>query len=225
MKTKFINIIVLIFITLTSCEYDDFDQPKAMLTGKVVFQGNPVGVRTNGPQLELWESGHALYTKIPVYIAHDGSYSAALFNGKYKLVRLSGAPWEPQSNDTVIIDVKGNTIKDIEVIPYLIVRNESFQKNSSGNISAKFIVDKIVQESNLAEVRLFLGKNILTDQNKHEYVVNADVESIILGQEFEMIAVLPKEISSTDYLFVRIGVRSNKSSEFYYTQTQKIILN
>lgn len=222
MKTTYIYIIALLCFVLAGCEYDNFEAPKSTLSGKVVYKGNPVGIRTNGPQLELWEDGHELYTKIPVYIAHDGTYSASLFDGQYKLVRLSGAPWEPQSRDTVIIDVKGNTVQDIEVVPYFILRNESFQKGGSGSVTAKFIVDKVVTESELAEVRVYFGKSILTDQNKHEFAVNADIATVNIGQETVVTATLPAQLAAMDYVFVRIGVRSNKTNEFYYSQIQKL---
>lgn len=224
MKTKLTVIIALLSLVFTSCEYDNFDEPNATLSGRIVYQGTPLGIRTNGAQLELWQGGYELYTKIPVYIAHDGSFSASLFNGQYKLVRLSGAPWLPQSQDTIIIDVKGHTVKDIEVVPYLSIRNESFQKVSTGTVTAKFTIDKVVDDSELAEVRLFFGKNLLTDQNKHEFAIDKPIETITPGQETSITATLPEDLVKLGYLFIRVGVRSNKSNEFIYTQVKKIDL-
>lgn len=222
MRTLLISFTVLTCLLFTSCGYDNFEEPNAMLLGKVVYNGTPVGVRTNGTQLELWQDGYELNTKIPVYIAHDGSYSVALFNGQYKLVRLAGAPWEAQSNDTIVIDVKGNTVKDIDVIPYFIIQGESFRKEKNGQVTATFIIDKIVNDAEMAEVNLYVGENILTDQNRHEFVYKVDVTTITPGSVTTVSTTLPENLAKENFLFMRLGVRSNKSNEFFYTQVQKL---
>lgn len=222
MRTLLILFTIFTCLFFTSCEYDNFEEPNAILSGKVVYNGVPVGVRTNGTQLELWQTGYELNTKIPVYVAHDGSYSVALFNGQYKLVRLAGAPWEAQSNDTIVIDVKGNTVKDIDVIPYFIIENESFRKGESDKIIATFTINKIVKDAEMTEVNLYVGENILTDQNRHEFVSKVDVSTVTPGDVVTISATLPENLAKEDFLFVRLGVRSNKSNEFYYTQVQKL---
>lgn len=223
MNTRLLLIAALLCLLLAGCEYDNFDAPNATLTGKVVYNGNPVGVRTNGTQLELWQDGYQLYSKIAVHIAHDGTYSASLFNGRYKLVRLAGAPWEAQSNDTIVIDVQGNTVQDVPVTPYFVIRNESFQKGA-GTITAKFTVDKVVQSADVQSINLYLGKNILTDHNKSEKTEELDLSGFIAGNEMTITANIPASLVSDDYLFARIGVRSSLSNEYYYTQVQKISL-
>lgn len=222
MRTLLILFTTFVCLFFTNCEYDNFEEPNAILSGKVVYNNTPVGVRTNGTQLELWQDGYELNTKIPVYIAHDGSYSVALFNGQYKLVRLAGAPWEAQSNDTIVIDVKGNTVKDIEVIPYFIIQGESFRKGEGGQVTATFTIDKIVNDAEMTEVNLYIGENILTDQNRHEFISRMDVATISPGSATTVSITLPENLAKEDFLFVRLGVRSNKSNEFYYTQVQKL---
>ena len=111
-------IIICCLLTANSCSYDNFDEPKSMLTGKAIYNGEPVSVRSGSSEFALFQDGYALHGSIPVYIAQDGSYSVNLFNGDYKLVRVGNAPWERPSNDTIRITVKGNTIQDIPVTPY-----------------------------------------------------------------------------------------------------------
>lgn len=225
MKTQIVSILVFICLLFvaTGCEYDNYDEPNAILSGKVVYNGNPVGVRTNGTQLELWQDGYALHTKIPVYIAHDGTFSAAVFNGQYKIVRLAGAPWEGAPGDTIVVDVKGNTTIDIPVKPYFIISNEHFQQ-SAGTVIAKFTIEKIVESAQIQSINLYLGKNILTDQNQHEKIVSLDLSGYTVGQEATVIAEIPAGLLGDDHLFARLGVRSTLSNEFYYTQVQKINL-
>jgi len=223
MKKHILFIIVIISFIFTACEYDNFEEPKATLSGSVVYEGKPLGVRTNGTQLELWQDGYALRYAIPVHIAHDGSYSVSLFNGKYKMVRKAGAPWEAQLNDTIIIDVNNNTVFDVPVRPYFTVTNESFQ-HSSGTITANFTVNKVVENADLAQVRLFVGHSILTDQNRNEQAVNADLSQVVPGENASVSLKLSEALAGLDYVFVRVGVRANQSNEFVYTQVEKINL-
>lgn len=218
---------MLIFTTagllLAGCEYDNFEAPKATLSGKVVYQGNAVSVRNNGPQLELWQDGFALKSPITVNISQDGSYSAILFNGRYKLVRRADAPWQQQASDTLIVNVSGNTTYDVPVSPYFTISNDTFGK-SGNNITARFVVNKNIPTANLELVRLYLGKSILTDQVQREFLVDGNVANIVSGQPTEITASLPDNLKDLDYIFARIGVKSSSAGEYYYTQVQKIAL-
>ena len=224
MKLKYI---MLIFTTagllLAGCKYDNFEAPKATLSGKVVYQGNAVSVRNNGPQLELWQDGFALKSPITVNISQDGSYSAILFNGRYKLVRRADAPWQQQASDTLIVNVNGNTSYDVPVSPYFTISNDTFGK-SGNNITARFVVNKNIPTANLELVRLYLGKSILTDQVQREFLVDGNVANIVSGQPTEITASLPDNLKDLDYIFARIGVKSSSAGEYYYTQVQKIAL-
>lgn len=208
---------------LAGCAYDNFDAPESRLSGRVVYEGNAVGVRNNGPQLELWQDGHALKSKIPVYLNQDGTFSASLFDGQYKLVRRGDSPWLQQAADTLIVNVKGNTTFDVPVTPYFTITNESFQK-SGNTITAQFAVNKIVQSANVELVRLYLGKSILTDQVLRDLRVDGNVGSLVFGQSTVIAGEIPDALKNLDYVYARIGVKSTSSSEYIYTQVQKIAL-
>ena len=206
-----------------SCEHDNYDAPNAVLSGRIVYEDEPVGVRTNGAQLELWQEGYDLYKKIPVHISHDGTFSASLFSGQYKLVRLQGAPWLDQSSDTITVDVSGRTEVDVPITPYFTIIDESFV-NEKNEIIAKFKINKIVEEAKIHSVNLYLGKAILTDHNKNEMSVSLDLDTYIIGEETMIKAALPKSLENNEYIFARIGVRSDHSNEYLYTQVKKINL-
>lgn len=227
MKKIILSLICICSFIFAGCEYDNYDEPTAFLSGKVVYDGKPVGIRShdsNAPQFQLFQDGFAKRDPIPVYISQDGSYSVNLFNGQYKLVRRAGAPWEPQLNDTIVIDVKGKTNKDIPVTPYFVINNESFQ-GSASTVSAKFSVNKIVDTAELSGISLFLGKSILTDNNNHEQSISADIANVNLNQEMTMtINITDDRLVGLDYVFARIGVLSNITNEYYFTQVQKVNL-
>src|SRR5690606_5947206 len=80
-------------LLLTGCgitALDNYDPPTSEITGRVLYNGEPVGVRSGGVQLELWQPSYELNQKIPVRIAQDGTFSAAVFNGSYEINLLPG---------------------------------------------------------------------------------------------------------------------------------------
>jgi len=224
MRTKILYLLALVGLIFTSCEHDNYDEPNAILSGKVVYNGNPVGVRTDAARFELWQEGYVDKLKIDVNIAHDGTYSASLFNGQYKLVRSAGAPWMAQQSDTVYVEVKGNTIKDIDVTPYMVIGNESIQKGTGNTVQVKFTVNRAVDGSILEEVKLFFSRDLLLDNNLNDGSAAMDVSTITLGSETILVAQIPDALISESYIFVKLGVRADKSSEFCYTQVQKLQL-
>ena len=222
---KIISFFIMIccLASISSCSYDNFDEPKARLTGKAVYDGEPVGVRSGSSEFALFQDGYALHGSIPVYIAQDGSYAINLFNGEYKLVRVGNAPWEKPSNDTIRITVKGNTVQDIPVTPYFFIKNVSFAKNGKA-IQATFTLNKVVSTANLEDVSLYLGSGILTDNNHKEAVCSLG-KDVSLEQETTAEINIPDKLANETAIFARIGVKSDKSSEYCYSQSIKIALN
>src|SRR3954470_7127362 len=95
MKVKLFSSVVLLLVAVfLGCKKDNFKAPSSSITGKVVYQGQAVGLRSNGVQLEVWQHGYQLFSKIPVYLAQDGTFTVALFDGDYKVTLLKGnGPW------------------------------------------------------------------------------------------------------------------------------------
>lgn len=210
-------------LLFTGCAYDNFSEPTATLSGRIVYDGELVGVRTNGPQLELWEDGHELSALFPVHIAHDGTFSAVLFDGEYKLVRKANSPWLPQLTDTIIINVNGHTEVDVPVEPYFTLSNLSLQQ-ADNEIRANFSLNQIVETANLDNVYLYFGKNILIDDVRHNHKVTMPLDGITIDGVNNFSAEIPENLQNLGYIFVRIGVQSSASGELYYSQVQKIDL-
>lgn len=210
-------------ILLTACKKDNYAPPSSQLTGKVVYQGQPIGVRSSGIQLELWQRGYQLFTKIPVYVDQDGSFSATLFDGNYKLVRLKGnGPWA-DNTDSIDVTVKGNTIIDVPVDPYFIIKNASVQKNGS-NIDATFTVQAVNTSKSLELIRLYLGLTTITDQNNNAANVSKAAAAIDITQPVTLSASIPAAATNKGYVYVRLGVKTAGVQELYYTAPQKVLL-
>src|SRR5688572_1503803 len=137
--------LLLIVAALAGCKKDNREPPKSVLSGVVVVDGTkqPVGIASNRVQLELWQSGYALFQKIPVYIDQDGSFSANLFNGQYKLVRLNGGPWANNS-DTINVDINGAANVEVPVRPFFTVGTETITFNKADtSLTSTFNVSRV----------------------------------------------------------------------------------
>ena len=199
-------IMICCLLAVSSCSYDNFEEPKATLTGKAIYDGEAVGVRSGSSEFALFQDGYALKGSIPVYIAQDGSYSVSLFNGDYKLVRMGNAPWERPSNDTI----------------YFFVRNVSFAKNAN-KITARFTINKVVANANMENVGIYLGTGILTDEKQKEAELKLG-NTVSLDQENTAEIEIPSGLVNESYLYARVGVKSDKSSEYCYSQSIKVAL-
>lgn len=214
---------IIITSTFFACKKDNYDPPKSRLFGRVVYQNQAIGVRSNGVQLELWQRGYALFTKIPIYIAQDGSYSALLFDGDYKLVRLKGnGPWV-DNTDSINVSVRGETQIDVPVIPYFTVSNVSYQKTGS-TINATFTVQNVNPNSTLDRVNLYIGTTTIVDNTQQDASAQLAAANVVLGQPTTISVNIPPNIATKDYVFARIGVNTAGVGEAIYSSPQKVSL-
>lgn len=216
-------ITLLSALTFLSCKKDNFEPPKSTLSGRVVYQGQALGVRSDGVQLELWQRGFALFTKIPVYIAQDGSYSTSLFDGNYKLVRLRGnGPWV-DNTDSIDVAVNGATQLDVPVVPHFTLSNVTFQKTGT-SITATFTVTKVNQSSTLERVNLYIGTTIIVDNTRQDASSQKVATDIVVGQPNTLTVTIPATLATRDYMFARVGVKATNSGEALFSAPQKVAL-
>lgn len=225
MKNKLLSYITLALgILVAGCEKDNYEPPTSILSGRVVYEGQPIGVRSNGVQLELWQQGFQLFTKIPVYVAWDGTYSAAVFDGEYKLVRLRGnGPWL-DNTDTINVQVKGSTMVDVPVMPHFIVKNDAYQKNGTA-VTATFNLQQVNAGSKLERVNLYIGTTTIVDQNNNAANVETLAAAITdLLQPISLTVNVPAILVNKGYVFARIGVKAEGAGERLYSMPQQIQL-
>jgi hypothetical protein len=225
MKSKIISIAILAyFLILSGCAYDNYDPPKSFLTGSVTYNNIALGVRSGATQLELWQYGFQLRSKIAVNIAQDGTYSARLFDGDYKLVRLSGAPWANQT-DSISVHVSGNTTQDVTVTPYYTITGENFAytKNDS-TMTATCMVTKVGTAA-ITSLTLYVGITDIVDANNASQTTTLNAAALADLTTSKTVKVALSTVNKArSAVFVRLGVLSAGSSERLYTQIQKITL-
>jgi hypothetical protein len=230
MKAKLFSLIpVLLALLLAGCgEYDNFEPPKSTLNGKVVYNGQPVGVRSGTVRLELRQPGPGYpiwkAAKIDVHVAQDGTFSALLFDGSYKLTRVRGnGPWADLS-DTINVEVRGAATVEVPVEPFYLVRNETIQK--SGNaITTSFNLQRGNLSRNLERVNLYVSATTIVDatnQGANSQKLAAAIPD--LSQPITLSVDLPAALAGKPYVFARIGVKTAGVEELAYSAPQKIML-
>jgi hypothetical protein len=225
MKIKpFIYIILLSIIGgALGCKKDNYEAPESMFTGKVVYEGQAIGVRTNEVQLELWQHGYSLFTKIPVFVAPDGTFSARLFDGDYKLTMLLGSgPWLNRT-DSIDVKVQGNTIVDFPVTPYSFVRSATYQRNGS-TITATANVQTVSQANALESVNFYVFSTALVDNVNKTTEVIVPAASIANLSAATTNITIPAALSDLDAVYVRVGVKTAGIAALAFSPAERIAL-
>jgi hypothetical protein len=217
---KFIYVIAAFLFILSACEYDNYEPPTSKLSGRIVYEGTPVGVRHDVDVLQLYEPGWENFAPINVHVNQDGTFSSALFDGDYKLVLVPGnGPWANQL-DSIDVQVRGSATIDIPVEPFFWIENETFNIEDN-TLSASFDLKQIDQNSGLQFVSLFIGKTRFVGNRfkmKESRTGAAAVGDLNSPINLEM------DLSdiSQDYIFARIGVKTRGSAEFIFSPVQKL---
>jgi hypothetical protein len=223
MKQSIYAVAVLVSGLLLACEKDNLKEPASTLSGRIVYEGQPISVRSSGVQFELWQPGYQLFSKIPLNINQDGTFSAVLFDGDYKLVRTPGAgPWA-DNTDTIDVKLNGSAGVDVPVAPYFLIRNAGFEKSGT-TVKATFMIEKNTTTKTLELARLYIGPNIILDQNNNSATAQVAAAAITIGQPVTLTVNIPSAIASDAFIFARVGVKTSGVAELLYTQSQKIQL-
>lgn len=215
---------------LHSCnEIDNFDEPDTLLTGHVGYQGDSIYLGNNEVEFQLWQSGFGKLTPLGVRLDQDGSFSARLFNGHYKLVFVKGqGPFRTnsvndQQLDTISFDLKGDQQMAIEVLPYFMVRNTSFQKTTN-SIGGSCSLEQIITDADakaVERVTMYVNETQFVSDNGNFNDARADADISDLNS-LNMTVELPEHLISKPYVFARIGVKISGIEDMIYSRVEKI---
>jgi hypothetical protein len=144
-----------------ACSFDNYDEPDAQITGRVVdHNGNPVGIMGSrgNVALQLWQPGYPLHADaISVNVSSDGSFSTTVFDGDYVLkMRNNTGPWV-NSNDSVVINLRGSANVDFPVTPYYSLGNITYSLSGT-TLSATFNITEVTTGRSIDEVALMVNK-------------------------------------------------------------------
>lgn len=223
MKNKIFLFLLILVVTGAACKKDNVKAPTSTITGQVVFNKQKLGLRSNGVQLELWQRGFELFSKIPVYVDQDGTFSAKVFNGDYKLTLLRGnGPWADKT-DTINVSVNGSADVEVNVDPYFLLNNAAFTRNAS-TINATFNLQRINTSKDLELVRIYIGQTIITDQNNNAGTATKLAAAVDITQPVALSINVPGSLAAKDYVFVRVAVKTRDVGELLYSEPVKVSL-
>ncbi|GGG84001.1 hypothetical protein GCM10007415_16430 [Parapedobacter pyrenivorans] len=162
---KYVNMFLLpAVVAVSSCGLDNYDAPESTIRGRVVYNGEPIGVRGTGEavQLQLYQDGYELRNPIQVFVTQDGTFEAKVFDGEYKLVtRDNNGPWV-NDRDTTVVNVKGTANVDKEVTPFYTLSNVQLSLNGS-SVNASFQIEEVAGGRDIEYVLILVGKTSFVD--------------------------------------------------------------
>jgi len=224
-------IVLSVAVVFMSCEKDNYEPPTSLFTGKIMYQGTPLGFQHNRVSYELYQDGFGKIGPIASTFTPEGEFSQLLFDGAYKMVVPRGQGpflWGSVADrqDTVHLNVNGNTNMDFEVLPFWMIRNT--QVSASGrNVSASCSLEQIVtgvDAKDIENVTLYISKTVFasSDNNVATTVING--EDIANVSDINLSAVVPELTPTQNYVFARIGIKFIGVDDMLFAPVQKLNL-
>lgn len=217
---KIVNIIVLTCLVcgFYSCEYDNYDEPSARFSGKIIdaTTGENFIMTSKGLDIRMWEvSWNETPSPQTVNVKDDGTFNNnKLFAGIYKVLPVNGAFWPVR--DTVVVELKEHTVQDFTVTPYLKLRIvdhrlEGTTLTISGRIEAPVTegLPKVIDIQPFVAITRFVG-----DGNITEYSDNNKVEinkNFTDGVGDEVYTMTIPNLKPGRTFYVRLGARVDDS--------------
>ena len=233
MKLKLRVIIYLLpFVLLSACQFDNYAPPKSKLTGALLYKGDSVRVAVNQVTFELWQSGFGKLTPIYVNVAQNGTYSALLFNGSYKLIIPSGSgPFMDETNattnsDTILVKVKGDQSQNINVIQYYTIQNTQMSMKDS-TVTATCKLSKIITNSNAQDIQnisLYISKTTFVDNSTSIHTTTMDGANITDMNNVSLSVKVPPMVPTQSYVFARIGLKIKNVEKMIFSPVVKLQL-
>jgi len=220
----------LIAVLFASCKKDNYDAPEADFSGRIVYKGEPISVQYGQVNFELWQSGFGNYSALNVNVSQDGTYSAKLFNGDYKLVfSPNQGPFLWKKNaagkqDTIAVNINGSKTMDIEVMPYYMIRGATIAA-AAGKVNAFCKLEKIITNADgkdVENVSLYINKTQFVDGSNNIATEQINGAAIADLNNLNMSVTIPSITPTQNYVFARIGVKIAGVDDLIFTPVSKI---
>ena len=214
--------IILLLVLFSGCGKDNFDAPESKLVGRVTYQGQALNVRGTGEavQLQLYQDGYEKNDPISVFVGQDGTFSALLFDGEYRLTTRDGnGPWV-NSHESLTVHLNGHTEVNLEVTPYFTISNEQLSVAGSA-MNASFTINQIVPEAKISRVMLLLSKTQFADDVNNLF--RQDFSDVTPGS-MNLSANIGgnTEIAKAKALYARVGVLANGADQAIYSPVVRL---
>jgi hypothetical protein len=213
-----------------SCKKDNYKEPSSTLSGRIVYKGEGIGVENYQVPYQLYQFGFGKVGSINGTFAQEGTYSALLFDGDYKLIIPNGQgpfKWKQLASgapDSTAITLKGNQTLDLEVTPYYMIRTPQVT-GGAGKVSATFKAEKIITDAanakNIERVNLYINKTQFVSGGNN--IANAELSgAAIVDPNNITLSVTVPGIAPQTYVYARIGLKIAGVEDLIFSPVQKV---
>ncbi|MBQ9217940.1 MAG: DUF3823 domain-containing protein [Muribaculaceae bacterium] len=216
MKKYRMMIVALLAALLAGCAIDNMDEPASHVHGRIVYQGQPLGVRSTGGavKLEIWQGQFGAEAAMDVYVAQDGTFSAMIYDGPCRLVAKDGVgPWENR-HDTIYFDMKGSIELDYPVTPYFTISDEHYSLAPDSVLTATFRVNRVSDEAVMQACGLIVNRTRFVDMTSSDGSVAGQVDAQgVVTAKFDLKQLMREQ----KFLFARVYVKIRDVEEALYS--------
>ena len=201
-----------------SCEYDNYDEPSAKFSGRIIDSttGENFIMTSQGLEIRMWETSWST-TPSPrsINVKDDGTFNNnKLFAGTYKVLPVNGAFWPVK--DTLTVELKNQTVQDFTVTPYLKLRIVDHKLEGTRlTISAKIEapvsegLQRVIDIQPFVAITRFVGSaNISEYSDRNKIDINKNFTDGVGDETYTM--TIP-DLKSGRTFYVRIGARVDDS--------------
>lgn len=218
-RLLYFNIWLALF-ALAGCGLDNYDAPSSRLTGRVVYQGRPLGLSHGKVAFNLYQEGYDKNGPISVYAAQDGSFTALLFNGTYRLETIdNNGPWLNGATG-IDLEVKGDTSVDLVVTPYYLLSDVALALNGQ-ELRAVCKVEMIAGEKEVQRLFLCVGTTAFVSDQSYSYVARKNLMPVNIGSN-SLSLDISEQLALYDTLYARLGLQINGVQECIFSDVIKI---
>lgn len=211
-----------------ACKKDNYEAPTSQLSGKLVYKGESFGVEKDQVPFQLYQFGFGKVGPVGQTFTQDGTYSALLFDGQYKMVVPNGQGpflWKKTAAgnpDTVVISMSGSQTLDLEVTPYYMIRTPQITA-SGGKVNAAFKVEKIITDANarnIENVALYISRTQFVSNGTN--IASATTGTVPDPNNIALSVTIPTLTPTQNYVYARIGVKIANVEDRIYSPLVKV---
>lgn len=234
---------VVLGLSVTSCEYDNYDAPSYVFSGQLKCDGENFPFDTNRGLLRVFQRG---YGKVDgggtgIRIDEQGHFQQLFFDAEYKLTLVNKSmpfelpDFEPlgpgKGFDSITYHFNSNVTQDFEVRPYYKLKNLRAELKN-GNIVATFNIEKMTNTVKAApkivKTRMWLSPTSLVNSNIKctnsidvVYVDDTTLEVYIPLADYRKKENYPNNFRT--YAYYRVAIELEGMNEYFlFSPIQKI---
>lgn len=233
MKKLYMMLLVVCMLKLTGCstEIDNWDYPSSKITGRFLYNGQPVRIKGTVTEsavdnmIQLNQVGPGEYTPgfLKMNARDDGSYTILTFDGDYEMCITPGrGPWVPL-RDTIRFTLNGNQNNlDFNVTPYFWIEN--YQTTYADSVfTATFDLLQVAPAARLRRVVAYFGSTTILDQASRTVergFANPGLGRRTISVDLKTFSAAEKRnLARTGLLYSRIGVQAEGAADLLYSTT------